>query len=84
MPKLKLGKHYGGFFPYNEIRRREYGLKEPLGWESQFKYSLYSSLSPNSKSWDPNMLDPGSDLKKGQAPFVNHGGVFNLEFSPDG
>ncbi|KAG7177685.1 DDB1- and CUL4-associated factor 10-like, partial [Homarus americanus] len=76
MPKVKTGRMYGSCFPDYELRRREAGLRATLGWESGIRRSLYSSMIPCT-SWDPCESDP-------KTGFVGHGGVFNLEFSPDG
>ncbi|KAK7076261.1 DDB1- and CUL4-associated factor 10 [Halocaridina rubra] len=76
MPKVKWGRWYGSVFPDLEIRRREMGLRATLGYESNLKKCLYSSMTP-STSWDPQKNDP-------KTGFIGHGGVFNLEFSPDG
>ncbi|KAK8736849.1 hypothetical protein OTU49_004678, partial [Cherax quadricarinatus] len=76
MPKVKSGRMYGSCFPDYELRRREAGLRATLGWESAIRRSLYSSMIPCT-SWDPRENDP-------KTGFIGHGGVFNLEFSPDG
>ncbi|CAL4103752.1 unnamed protein product, partial [Meganyctiphanes norvegica] len=76
MPKVKSGRVYGGCFPDYELRRRETGIKTQIGWESSIRKSLYTAMLPCT-SWDPRE----SDTKTGLA---GYGGVFNLEFSPDG
>lgn len=76
MPKVKCGRWYGSVFPDYEIRRRETGLKAILGYESGLKKSLYSSMMPCT-SWDPEESDP-------KIGCIGPGGIFNLEFSPDG
>lgn len=76
MPKVKSGRLYGSCFPEYELRRREAGLRASLGWESGIRRSLYSSMIPCT-SWDPRENDP-------KTGYIGHGGVFNLEFSPDG
>ncbi|KAK3915807.1 DDB1- and CUL4-associated factor 10-like protein [Frankliniella fusca] len=57
----------------NWLRMRETGQKVPLGYGNKFSKFLYSSMSPHS-SWEQGENVRGS----------HHGGVFNLEFSPDG
>ncbi|XP_076630424.1 DDB1- and CUL4-associated factor 10 homolog [Colletes latitarsis] len=53
------------------LRQRELGIKFPLGHADRFHKTLYSSIQPVA-SWDHALsTDP-------------HGGVFNLEYSPDG
>lgn len=54
-------------------KKRELGLKNQIGSTDRIHEKLYSSLLPRF-SWDP-----GDSLKH-----TYHGGVFNLEFSPDG
>ncbi|XP_047470716.1 DDB1- and CUL4-associated factor 10-like [Penaeus chinensis] len=76
MPKVKTGRIHGSYFPDYELRRRETGLGKTLGWDSGIRRSLYSSMIP-STFWDPIEHDP-------KTGFTGHGGVFNLEFSPDG
>ncbi|XP_076164968.1 DDB1- and CUL4-associated factor 10 isoform X2 [Ptiloglossa arizonensis] len=53
------------------LRQRELGINFPLGHADHFHKTLYSSIQPVT-SWD-HALSP-----------VTHGGVFNLEYSPDG
>lgn len=53
------------------LRQRELGIKFPLGHADLFHKSLYSAIQPVT-SWD-HALSPAT-----------HGGVFNLEYSPDG
>ncbi|XP_053975782.1 DDB1- and CUL4-associated factor 10 [Hylaeus anthracinus] len=53
------------------LRQRELGIKFPLGHADRFHKTLYSSIQPVT-SWD-HALSPAT-----------HGGVFNLEYSPDG
>jgi len=55
------------------LRQRELGVKFPLGHDDYFHKTLYSSIQPIT-SWDH-----GDNLTA-----ARHGGVFNLEFSPDG
>lgn len=49
------------------------GVKFPLGHSDNFHKTLYSSIQPIT-SWDH-----GDNLTA-----ARHGGVFNLEYSPDG
>ncbi|XP_034178882.2 DDB1- and CUL4-associated factor 10 homolog [Osmia lignaria lignaria] len=53
------------------LRQRELGIKFPLGHADRFHKTLYSSIQPVT-SWDHALSDAA------------HGGVFNLEYSPDG
>ncbi|XP_069695745.1 DDB1- and CUL4-associated factor 10 homolog [Periplaneta americana] len=55
------------------LRQREIGQRFPLGYADRFSKRLYSSILPCT-SWDH-----GENLRHAM-----HGGVFNLEFSPDG
>ncbi|XP_067007174.2 DDB1- and CUL4-associated factor 10 homolog [Anabrus simplex] len=55
------------------LRQRELGQRFPLGHADRFYRELYSSILPCT-SWDH-----GDSLRN-----ARHGGVFNLEFSPDG
>nr|CAD7396732.1 unnamed protein product [Timema cristinae] len=55
------------------LRQRENGQALPIGHSDNFSKSLYSSIIPCT-SWDHS-----NTLKN-----TMHGGVFNLEFSPDG
>ena len=59
------------------VYHRELGLKHPLGFRDRLYHKIYSSLQPLG-SWDHSLA---SSSKQG-----NHfnGGVFNLEYSPDG
>ncbi|XP_011297026.1 DDB1- and CUL4-associated factor 10 [Fopius arisanus] len=71
MPKIRmrhLGSH-GGMW----LQNREMGINPPLGHSDRFFKTLYSSIQPVT-SWDH-----GENLCNAM-----HGGVFNLEFSPDG
>lgn len=52
------------------LRQRELGIRFPLGHADRFHKTLYSSIQPVT-SWD-HALSPAT-----------HGGVFNLEYSPD-
>jgi hypothetical protein len=55
------------------LRQREIGQRLPLGYADRFSKLIYSSMLPCT-SWDH-----GDNLRHAM-----HGGVFNLEFSPDG
>ncbi|XP_017889816.1 DDB1- and CUL4-associated factor 10 [Ceratina calcarata] len=54
------------------LRQRELGIKFPLGHSDRFHKTLYSSIQPVT-SWDHALSSTAA-----------HGGVFNLEYSPDG
>ncbi|OAD56534.1 DDB1- and CUL4-associated factor 10 like protein [Eufriesea mexicana] len=54
------------------LRQRELGIKFPLGHADRFHKTLYSSIQPVT-SWDHALSANAA-----------HGGVFNLEYSPDG
>ncbi|XP_016919384.1 DDB1- and CUL4-associated factor 10 [Apis cerana] len=54
------------------LRQRELGIKFPLGHADCFHKTLYSSMKPVT-SWDHALSAAAA-----------HGGVFNLEYSPDG
>lgn len=56
----------------NWLRMREIGQRNTLGYGNKFSKFLYSSMLPQS-SWQ------GESVRGS-----HHGGVFNLEFSPDG
>lgn len=62
---------YSAFSPYRLIRR-ETGFPNPIGSENAIARSLYCGMKPIA-SWDCE-----------QANDVPTGGVFNLEFSPEG
>ncbi|XP_015517052.1 DDB1- and CUL4-associated factor 10 homolog [Neodiprion pinetum] len=55
------------------LRQREIGFKFPLGHNDRFYKTLYSSIQPCT-SWD----------HRENVSSAMHGGVFNLEYSPDG
>ncbi|XP_032665782.1 DDB1- and CUL4-associated factor 10 [Odontomachus brunneus] len=69
MPKIKIRQTPNPRW----LRQRELGVKFPLGHSDQFHKTLYSSMQPVT-SWDH-----GDNLTT-----ARHGGVFNLEYSPDG
>lgn len=69
MPKIKSRHPNGGMW----LRQREMGINLPLGHSDRFYKTLYSSIQPVT-SWDH-----GENLCNAM-----HGGVFNLEYSPDG
>ncbi|XP_076759821.1 DDB1- and CUL4-associated factor 10 homolog [Xylocopa sonorina] len=54
------------------LRQRELGIQFPLGHSDNFHKTLYSSIQPVT-SWDHALSSTAA-----------HGGVFNLEYSPDG
>lgn len=62
---------YSAFSPYR-LREREAGYPTPIGSGDAMAKSLYCGMKPIA-SWD-------SDREKS----VPTGGVFNLEFSPEG
>lgn len=57
---------------FSLFNKRERGLKHNIGYESQIHKSIYTHLESYS-CWNSN-LDNGSE----------YGGVYNLEYSPDG
>lgn len=69
MPKIKTKQTSNNLW----IRQRELGIRFPLGHSDRFHKTLYSSIFPIT-SWDH-----GDNLA-----VARHGGVFNLEYSPDG
>ncbi|XP_014218160.1 DDB1- and CUL4-associated factor 10 isoform X2 [Copidosoma floridanum] len=80
MPKIKteIKNHNAAvwarqLFNTNYLRQRELGLKFPMGHSDRFFKSLYTSIQPVS-SWDHHH----------KLSSAMHGGVFNLEYSPDG
>ncbi|XP_071557240.1 DDB1- and CUL4-associated factor 10 homolog [Temnothorax nylanderi] len=69
MPKIRIKQTPNSLW----LRQRELGVKFPLGHSDDFHKTLYSSIQPIT-SWDH-----GDNLTA-----ARHGGVFNLEYSPDG
>ncbi|XP_011166000.1 DDB1- and CUL4-associated factor 10 [Solenopsis invicta] len=69
MPKIRIKQTPNSLW----LRQRELGVKFPLGHNDDFHKTLYSSIQPIT-SWDH-----GDNLTA-----ARHGGVFNLEYSPDG
>ncbi|XP_029163822.1 DDB1- and CUL4-associated factor 10 [Nylanderia fulva] len=69
MPKIRIKQTPNSLW----LRQRELGVKFPLGHSDNFHKTLYSSIQPIT-SWDH-----GDNLTA-----ARHGGVFNLEYSPDG
>lgn len=69
MPKIRIKQTPNSLW----LRQRELGVKFPLGHNDNFHKTLYSSIQPIT-SWDH-----GDNLTT-----ARHGGVFNLEYSPDG
>ncbi|XP_001606470.2 DDB1- and CUL4-associated factor 10 [Nasonia vitripennis] len=55
------------------VRKRELGMRFPMGHNDLFHKTLYTSMQPI-MSWDHN----------DKVSSAIHGGVFNLEYSPDG
>jgi WD repeat-containing protein 32 len=55
------------------IRQRELGMHFPMGHSDRFYKTLYTSMQPIT-SWDHSE----------KVTCAIHGGVFNLEYSPDG
>lgn len=62
-----------GNFAFSFLKNRELGARPKIGSNDRFMNGLYKSLSPCS-NWDH------SEGLQNAAP----GGIFNLEFSPDG
>lgn len=79
MPKIKseLSVNSSGkvrqLFNIKYLRQREMGIKFPIGHNDQLHKSLYKSIQPL-YSWDHH----------DKLSSAMHGGVFNLEYSPDG
>ena len=71
MPKLPTARSLHWWGPYHD--HRALGLRTPLGWGDVEATDKYRLILPCT-SWD------GDSLKTHR----NHGGVYNLEFSPDG
>ncbi|XP_063979018.1 DDB1- and CUL4-associated factor 10 [Diachasmimorpha longicaudata] len=69
MPKIRMRQSHGGMW----LQHREMGINPPLGHSDRFFKTLYTSIQPVT-SWD-HKESPCNAM---------HGGVFNLEFSPDG
>ncbi|KAL0103124.1 hypothetical protein PUN28_017450 [Cardiocondyla obscurior] len=69
MPKIRIKQTPNSLW----LRQRELGFKSSLGHSDDFHRTLYSSVQPIT-SWDH-----GDNLTA-----ARHGGVFNLEYSPDG
>ncbi|KAF7997091.1 hypothetical protein HCN44_005368 [Aphidius gifuensis] len=69
MPKVRSKPITGGHW----LRQRELGNNFPPGYGDRFHKTLYSSIQPVT-SWD----------SKETLGTAMHGGVFNLEYSPDG
>ncbi len=59
------------------VNQREVGPKFALGFQDKLHHKIYSSLT-TSGCWDHSKA---SSIKSGNTV---HGGVFNLEYSPDG
>uniref|UniRef100_A0A2P2HZS1 DDB1-and CUL4-associated factor 10 homolog n=1 Tax=Hirondellea gigas TaxID=1518452 RepID=A0A2P2HZS1_9CRUS len=84
----------GGFFPYAEHRRRQYGMKRRLGCENEWHHRVYQSLQPfthwdsNSAAWSAapqqQLHAAGLDDDIVIPNPSGNGGIFNLEFSPEG
>ncbi|XP_075223965.1 DDB1- and CUL4-associated factor 10 homolog isoform X2 [Lycorma delicatula] len=66
-------KYNSGVFNNTWLRQREIGLKPKLGSQDRFMKGLYTTILPCT-SWDH------SESIRSGVP----GGIFNLEFSPDG
>ena len=69
MPKIKTNLSSKNIW----LHQREIGTSFPLGHVDHFYKTLYSSFQPFT-SWDHNQ----------NLTSATHGGVFNLEYSPDG
>lgn len=73
MSKMEKVKSRHGGFNHSWLSQREIGSKPRLGFKDKFMKSLYSNIMPCS-TWDYN------DSVEHSVP----GGIFNLEYSPDG
>lgn len=65
--------HRKGMFTNSWLRQREIGQRPAIGSSDKFMKGLYTSILPCT-SWD----------HKDSLHCALPGGVFNLEFSPDG
>jgi hypothetical protein len=74
---MRLNNTYSTHIASKYVLQRELGLKFPLGFRDRLHHKIYSSLQP-AGSWDHSL---SSSSKSGSHI---HGGVFNLEYSPDG
>ena len=74
---MRLNNTYSTHIASKYLLQRELGLKFPLGFRDRLHHKIYSSLQP-AGSWD---YSHSSSSKSGSQI---HGGVFNLEYSPDG
>ncbi|EFX74031.1 hypothetical protein DAPPUDRAFT_324775 [Daphnia pulex] len=61
------------------VLQRELGNKFPLGFQDYFQQRIYKSFSSDPKY---GFWDQSTSSKSGSS--ARHGGVFNLEYSPDG
>ena len=74
---MRLNNTYSTHIASKFVLQRELGLKFPLGFRDKLHHKIYSSLQPFG-FWDhakATSEKSGSNV---------HGGVFNLEYSPDG
>lgn len=69
----KVKPRFGDFNNYTWLSQREIGRKPSIGIQDGFMKGLYSKIMPSS-TWDYN-----SSIQHSMP-----GGIFNLEFSPDG
>lgn len=76
--EMRLNNTYSTHIASRYVLQRELGLKFPLGFRDKLHHKIYSSLQP-SGSWD---YSRSSSTKV--ANQISAGGVFNLEYSPDG
>ena len=74
---MRLNNTYSTHIARKYVLQRELGLKFPLGFRDKLHHKIYSSLQPTG----PSEPDPLSCTKNHSNI---HGGVFNLEYSPDG
>lgn len=56
------------------LRNREYGFRPKYGDQSRLHCEMYTSIYPIAK-WEYDVANSN---------ITNPGGIFNLEFSPDG
>lgn len=70
--RIRLGSFNIGMGIFSLYNKRERGLKHTAGYENQIHKSIYSHLESYSY-WNSNS-ENGSE----------YGGVYNLEYSPDG
>ena len=74
---MRLNNTYSTHIASKFVLQRELGLKFPLGFRDKLHHKIYSSLAPDG-FWDH------AKATSEKSGCNVHGGVFNLEYSPDG